>query len=145
MFENAAWTSTFQQLLEDGVELPAPEELSDEELTTKLGDHPPPRRAPHVLSTTNHLSDRELYAHLWSDVFHERTKDMPFDPCSAHHIDLLSTGSDEDTYLYLKHFADEKWRTQWLTDFPDYEMPEHVDPPYDRDRLLPKATYGDVD
>ena len=141
-FEKAPWTSTFQQLLEAGVELPAPEEMNDEELTAKLWEiirHLAERRV--FITTTNHLSDRELYLHLWSDVFHERTKDLPFDPYSAHHIDLLSSGSDEDTFLHMKFFADEKWRAQWLKDFPDYEMPAHVDPPHDRDRFMPQATY----
>ena len=55
---------------------------------------------------------------------------------------MLSSGSDEDTYLYLKYLANEKWRADWLKDFPDYVMPEHEDPPYDRNRLLPQPTYG---
>lgn len=39
----------------------------------------------------------------------------------------------------MKYYADEETRRQWKNDFPDYEMPEHEDPPYDRDRLLPGA------
>jgi len=35
--------------------------------------------------------------------------------------------------------ADEKTRHRWLSDFPDNILPEHVDPPFDRDRLLPQA------
>lgn len=61
---------------------------------------------------------------------------------SACHYPLLSSGADEDTYLYLKYFADEDWRTDWLEQSPEYEMPAHEDPPYDRDRLLPQPTYG---
>jgi hypothetical protein len=145
-YEKAPWTSSFQCLLEGGVALPTPEELSDDDLTAKLWEvvhHLEKRRT--FLSTTDHLSDRELYTYLWSHVLHEAYKDMPFDPYSAHQIDLLSSGSDEDTFLYMKYFADADYRNQWMTDFPDYGMPDHVQPPFDRDRRLPKATYGDPD
>jgi hypothetical protein len=89
--------------------------MQDEELTAKLWEiiqHLADRRV--FLTTTNHLNDRELYAYLWSDVLHEATKDLPVDLYSACHIDLLSSGSEEDTFLYLKHFADTAWRADWL-------------------------------
>ena len=62
---------------------------------------------------------------------------------SAWHIQLLSSGSDEDNYLYLKYYADDDWRRQWHKDFPSDPIPEHEELPYDRDRLLPKADYGE--
>jgi hypothetical protein len=145
-YEKAPWTSHFQQLSEAGMVLPPPDEMDDQTLTSKLwevirwlADH------RVFLSTTNHLSDRELYIHLWSDVLHEQTKEMPIDPYSAAHIDLLSSGSDEDTLKYMKYFADSDQRARWMESFADYEMPDHADPPYDRDRHLPKATYGNPD
>jgi hypothetical protein len=66
---------------------------------------------------------------------------MVLDEYSAWRIDLIGSGSEEDIYLWMKYYADEETRRQWKSDFPDYEMPEHEDPPYDRDRHLPGAGY----
>jgi hypothetical protein len=138
-YEKAPWTSHFQQLLEAGVELPAPNEMDDAALSAKLWELIRALAAMRVfLSDTDHLSDRELYTHLWEETLHEAIKDVPCDGSSAWHIDLLGSGSEQDTFLYLKHFADEDWRRHWAEQFPEDEIPEHVDPPYDRDRHLPQ-------
>jgi hypothetical protein len=76
---------------------------------------------------------------LWSNDLREEIPAMPFDEYSAWHIDLIGSGSDEDTYLWMKYYADDDTRRDWPKDFADYEMPEHEDPPYDRDRHLPGA------
>ena len=73
------------------------------------------------------MTDRELYAHLWNESLRDE-------------IPLLSTGSDESTHLYLKFYADEEARRGWLETFPEYVMPAHEDPPYDRDRDLPQPS-----
>jgi hypothetical protein len=142
-YEEAPWTTHFKQLEEAGVELPPPEALDDRRLMAKLWEVLDRLAAIRVFVTsTNHLSDRALYTHLWNDSLREETPAMQFGEGGAWTIDLVSSGSDEDTNLYLKHYADQEWRQQWLKDFPDYEMPPHEDPPYDRDRNLPQATYG---
>jgi hypothetical protein len=41
----------------------------------------------------------------------------------------------------LKYYADEDARRDWLKDFPDYDIPVHENPPYDRDRDLPQAEW----
>ena len=142
-YEKAPWTSHFQQLAEAGVELPAPDSLDDARLTAKLWEIVNRLASMRVfLTQTNHLSDRDLYALLWGEVLHEATKAIPYDEFSACNIDLLTSGSEEDAYLYLKYYADEEWRRDWHEQFPEDEMPPHEDPPYERDRLLPQATYG---
>ncbi len=142
-YEEAPWTTHFQQLERAGVPLPAPETLNDQEVTAKLWEVINKLAQLRVfLEDTDHLSDRELYTTLWSDVLREETKDVLLDQDSACHIQLLSGGGDEDTQLYLKYFADEQWRKDWLEQFPDYPMPDPEDPPYDRDRLLPQPSYG---
>ena len=142
-YEEAGWTTNFQQLEDAGVSLPRPESLSDEELTAKLWDLIQKLALLHVfIEQTDHLSDRELYTHLWTDSLREETKAMPLAANFICHIQLLSGGSDEDNQLYLKYYADEDWRLRWEKDFPGDPIPAHEDPPYDRDRLLPKPDYS---
>ena len=144
-YEEAPWTTHFQQLENAGVSLPQPDSLKDEELTTKLWEVIQKLALLHVfIDQTDHLSDRELYTELWTDSLREETKALPLVANSAWHIQLLSSGSDEDNHLYLKYYADDDWRRQWLEDFPSDPIPEHEDLPYDRDRLLPKADYGEL-
>src|SRR5262249_53765051 len=141
-YESAPWTTHFTQLEEAGIVLPDPESMDDETLTTKLWEMIEALARMRVfLTSTDHLSDRELYALLWSEVLQEEVKAMPFDEYSAWHVDLVGSGSDEHIDLWMKYYADEQTRQQWMKDWPDYEMPEHEDPPYDRDRRLPNAGY----
>lgn len=142
-FEEAPWTTHFNQLESAGVSLPPPDSLDDRELTAKLWEVIQKLALLRVfLSQTDHLSDRELYTHLWSDSLREETKQLPLSSDSACHIQMLGGCSEEDNRLYLKYYADEDSRRRWHEDFPDDALPAHKDPPYDRDRLLPQAEYG---
>jgi hypothetical protein len=143
-YEEAPWTTHFQQLESAGVSLPPPDSLKDEELTAKLHDLIQKLALLRVfIEQTDHLSDRELYTELWTNTLREETKAMPLSANSAYHIQLLSSGSEEDNFLYLKYYADEEWRRDWHKNWPKDPIPSHEDPPYDRDRLLPKADYGE--
>ena len=142
-YEKAPWTTNFQQLENAGVSLPPPDSLNDEELTAKLWEVIQKLALLHVfIEQTDHLSDRELYTHLWTDTLREESKAMPMVAGSAWHIQLLGSCSEEDMLLYLKYYADEDWRRQWHKNWPNDPIPMHEDPPYDRDRLLPKPDYG---
>lgn len=142
-YEEAPWTTYFQQLESAGVSLPTPDSLSDQELTAKLWEVIHKLALLQVfIEETDHLSDRELYAHLWGDSLREETKALPVTSNFAHHIQMLGGGSEEDNRLYLKYYADEVSRQDWQKDFPNDPMPAHEDPPWDRDRLLPKPDYG---
>jgi hypothetical protein len=142
-YEEAPWTTHFQQLENAGVSLPPPDSLKDEELTSKLWELIQKLALLHVfIEQTDHLSDRELYAHLWANSLREETKALPLAANSAYHIQLLGSGSDEDNLFYLKYYADDDFRRHWHEDFPSDPIPRHEDPPYDRDRLLPKPDYG---
>jgi hypothetical protein len=143
-YEEAPWTTHFQQLENAGVSLPAPDSLKDEELTAKLWDIIQKLALLHVfIEQTDHLSDRELYTHLWTESLREETKALPLAANSAYHIQILGSCSEEDMVLYLKYYADNDFRRQWHKDWPKDPIPRHEDPRYDRDRLLPKPDYGE--
>jgi len=137
-FEEAEWVTSFDQLVRDGIELPAPEELDDSQLSAKLWEV---IRGLAMLRTflysTDHLSDRELYEELWHELLREETPDMPINDDSAWHIDLVGNGSEQDNELYLRYYAGEEDRRRWAKDWPNDAMPEHEALPYDRDRHLP--------
>jgi len=137
-FEEAEWVTSFDQLVQSGIELPAPEELNDSQLSAKLWEV---IRGLAMLRTflysTNHLSDRELYEELWHELLREETPDLPVNDDSAWHIDLVGNGSEQDNELYLRYYAGEEDRRRWAKDWPNDAMPEHEALPYDRDRHLP--------
>jgi hypothetical protein len=142
-YEKAPWTTNFKQLEEAGIELPAPETLEDEQLNKKLWEVIRGLALLRVfLDETDHLSDRELYTKLWSDMLREEVKAMPLDEGGAYHLSPLGGCSEEDIQLQMKYYADDEWRRRFQEEFPDFVMPEHEDPLYDRDRLLPQPDYG---
>lgn len=140
-YEQAEGTCHFLLLESAGVELPSPQELDDQRISDKLWEVVHALAGMNCyLSQTDHWSDRELYEHLWSETLHEFTPDFPPNSGWTHHIDFLSTGSEEDNLLYLKYYADDEYRNRWHEDWPDDFIPPHEDPPYDRDSKLPKAS-----
>ena len=95
-------------------QLPAPETLNDEQLTKKLWEVIHGLALLRVfLDDTDHLSDRELYTDLWSDLLREEVKAVPPDPDGAWHLSPIGGGSEEDSRLQMKYYADEKWRRAW--------------------------------
>ena len=130
-------TTDFCRLLDAGVDLPDPAEIADADLTAKLWEVIGALAALGVyLDSTNHLSDRELYAALWTTVLRQDVEVL--DERAVWHVDLIAGGGEEATRLYLKHYAGERERRQWAEQFPDDCIPAHADPPFDRDRKLPR-------
>ena len=71
-YERAPLTTHFDQLAGSGFELPPPDALSDEALSARLWALIRRRAERRVfLSRTDHLSDRELYSHLYFDALRE--------------------------------------------------------------------------
>jgi hypothetical protein len=142
-YETAEPISLFRMLENAGLELPSPESLTEVDVTTKLTETIERMASLGAyLLHTNHLSDLALYEYLYNDGLREEAVLFPENPGYAYMIDLTGSGSEEDNHVYLKYYADEKQRQQWALDWPDDTMPEHEDPPFDRDRHLPQSTVG---
>lgn len=78
--------------------MPAPAMMDDEKLTAKLWEVIEAlARMRAFLNSTNHLSDRELYTELSSEVLREETKAMVLDEYSAWRIDLRSGAAAKRT------------------------------------------------
>jgi|SoiMethySBSTD1v2_1073268.scaffolds.fasta_scaffold534267_1 hypothetical protein len=137
--ERAPSTTHLKLLSRQGIHLPPPDELPDAELHDKLWEliRGLEKQRTFVYHT-NHLSDRQLYTHLWKHSLREWAIDLGNHSDGYCGLDLLGAGSDEDIDLDMKHYADEAERARWQESFPDYQMPPHEDPPFDRDRLLPR-------
>ena len=142
-FETAEQMNLMQWLENAGLEISPPETLSDAILPAKLWETINRMASLGAyLHHTNHLSDRELYAYLYEDALREPTVLFPENPGYVYGIDVVGSGSDEDTEIYMRYFADEDYRQQWAKDFPDFKMPPREEPPFDRDKDLPKSPFG---
>lgn len=142
-FETADEMSLMEWLTNAGLEVPPPDHLNDAELREKLWQVINRMASLGAyLHNTNHVSDRELYSYLYHDALREPTVLFPENPGFAYGIDLLGSGSDEDTELYMRYYAEEEYRNEWAKQFPDFVMPPREDPRYNRDENLPKSPLG---
>ena len=142
-YESAEPITLFRLLENAGVQIPPPTDLDDLALSTKLTEITERLGTlGSYLLHTNHLSDRALYEYLYNEGLREEAVLFPENPSYAYMIDLTGSGSEEDNQIYLKYYADEEHRKQWALDWPDDPMPDHEDPPYDRDRTLPQSPLG---
>jgi len=142
-YETAEPISLFRLLENTGVEIPPPDQLDDQLLTVKLKEIVESMAALGAyLLHTNHLTDRELYNYLYVDGLREEAVLFPENPSYAYMIDLTGSGSEEDNQIFLKYYADENYRQQWASDWPADNIPDHENPPFDRDRFLPQSPIG---
>ena len=142
-YESAEPISLFCLLENSGLELRSPDELNDENLSSRLKETIEQMASLGAyLLHTNHLSDRELYEYLYNEGLREEAVLFPDNSSYAYMIDLTGSGSEEDNQIYLKYYADEKHRERWALDWPDDVIPGHEDPPFDRDQYLPQSPIG---
>jgi hypothetical protein len=134
---NGPTTTLFVLLKDAGIPLLNPDDIPDGELhdvlwkvINGLWDE------GVILYSTDHLSDRELYTLLWTDLLIQEQPIIPNEMPVTTHLDVLGGWGTDDMEIYLRYYADEDDRRRWATD-SGKPIPEHVDPPYDRDRFLP--------
>ncbi|HKE55572.1 MAG TPA: hypothetical protein VKB46_02685 [Pyrinomonadaceae bacterium] len=142
-YETAEPTTVFKLLENSGLKLVPSGELDEVSLCEKLMEliNRMASLGAYLLHT-DHLSDRQLYDHLYHDSLREEAVLFPENPGYAYVIDLTGSGSEEDNQVYLRYYADQDHRRQWRHDWPDDPMPDHEDPPFDRDRHLPQSPLG---
>lgn len=138
-YESAPLSCQFNRLVQDGVELPEPGALDDAALHAKLWEivHALAKRDVYIVHT-DHLSDRELYEHFWSDSLREVVPIMPAGSGWINYIDIIGGCSEEDIQISHRYYDSEESRQHWMKDFPDDVLPPREDPPFQRDRLLPQ-------
>jgi hypothetical protein len=142
-YETAEQISLLRLLENSGLAVPPPESLDDGALKIKLKEIIDRMASVgSYLLHTNHLSDRDLYEYLYHEALREETVLFPENPSYAYMIDLTGSGSEDDNQTYLKYYADEEYRRRWAHDWPNDPMPEHEEPPFDRDRFLPQSPVG---
>lgn len=151
-YETAPISCPFEALETEGVQLPPAEELGEVELNRKLWQVINTLAERNTFVThTDHLSDRELYDHLWTDSLREMGPVLakpvkpagkrPKNPGWVQFIDPIGSGNEEDTLIWLRYYAKQEDRDRWADQYPGDSMPPSEKPKYDRDRLLPKAPF----
>src|SRR5688572_1890989 len=142
-YETAESITLSQWLANAGMQVPSPKTLDEPGLSVKLMEIIQRMSSLGAyLLHTNHLSDRELYQYLYDDALREEATLFPENPGFAYMIDLTGSGSDEDNQTYLKYYADEEHRKQWAQDWPEDPLPDHEEPPFNRDKYLPESPLG---
>ena len=123
--------------------MPSPESLDEEEVVSKLWEVIGRLAGKGVfLFHTDHLSDRELYERLWSEVLREETPKDAEESTGGHWlIDMVGAGGLEELRDWLRYYATDAEREAWTDELLDDELPEKQPLPYDRDRHLPAPTY----
>lgn len=102
-FESAPIDTDLARLESIGIVMPDPDRLDDQALHTKLWQVIGALAAySSFLHHTDHLSDRELYHALWSDVFREEKAMFPPGSEWLNHIDLIGGGNELDIDIGLR-------------------------------------------
>ncbi|MBI4657746.1 MAG: hypothetical protein HY735_02655 [Verrucomicrobia bacterium] len=136
-YEQRSKESLRDRLAGAGVVMAGPDELSDEDISRRLWTVINALVTLRIVPvSTDHLSDREAYTHLWKLVRSGEPAVIPHYFSKGWYIDFAG-GGEEGINIYLKYYANEEERLQYSTQFPDRAIPAHCVPPYDRDRLIP--------
>ena len=119
-----------------------PAELTDETLTAKLWEllHNLACTGFYVLHT-DHLSDRELYAELWTRGLCDETLLPGKIRTGGWYHDFIGSGSEEDIQRSLRYYDTDDERADWARQWPNDIIPPKEKPPFNRDWHLPKGPF----
>ena len=90
-----------------------------------------------VIEYTDHLTDRELYRYLVGEALVGETI-LPGLPSGTWHVSPIGGGSEEDTQIHLRFYADDAEREEWHQTWGD-PLPPKEARRADRDRFLPTS------
>lgn len=110
--------------------LPAPEELSDEELHDRLWVVIHLLYAKRiVLDFTDHLSDRELYVLIYRDILPAQEKKIDL---GRHYLHWDCADVGDDPEIWLRYYATAEERRMW-EESTRGDLPPVAAPPYPRE------------
>jgi hypothetical protein len=137
-FDDCAWLPARELFRRLGYEPAPPDQLDDFQLPGRLWEFIYALAGRRFyLDHTDLLSDRELYTWLHDQWFEEKVADIPYEAEWNCPIDVIEFGPGNDPVIWLRHFASEKERANFVAEHNPETLPPHKDPPYDRDRWLP--------
>ncbi len=136
--ESPANTTLSKLLISDGIELPVPDSLADNELETKLWEviHGMAKRR-HFLENTDHLTDRELYQKLWDKTLNEEVEEVPTDLTQFVAVFQMCEDMEFGGEIYMQYYADDFEREMWTYDHPGEPLPPKRELVADRARQMP--------
>ena len=128
--------SVGERLAERGVSLAPPDLVSDDAVHAALWFALDAlAECSCFLSSTNHMTDRELYTYVHERVLISSNCDMSAVPTSSWVWDPVCTGDEESREIFLAYYADDETRADcasWGEEVPDKQKPV-----VERDHLLP--------
>ncbi len=136
------WQRPMDQLQKAEGSLLPPDELTDETLSAKLWEllHSLACRGFYMLHT-NHLSDREVYAELWTRGLRDEALLPGKGKTGGWFHDFLGSWGEDDTQLWLRYYATDTERDKHTKEYPGDKIPPKEKPPFNRDWRLPKGPF----
>lgn len=135
-FEQESRRPLRERLADAGMVLADPDELSDKDVTQQMWDAIQALVTFQIIPTnTDHLSDRQVYTHLWHTV----RSGEPVTPdffSRGWYLDFTGQG-ERGIDVYVKYDASADERRTYRRRFPHRPFPDHCEPPYNRDHLIP--------
>jgi hypothetical protein len=135
-FEQATRQPLRERLANAGIVLTDPDELADKDLTQQMWDAIQALVTLHIIPiNTDHLSDRQVYTCLWYTARSGETVTPDFFS-RGWYIDFTGQG-ERGLDVYVQYYANDDERDAYRLKFPHHPFPEHCEPPYNRDHLIP--------